>query len=856
MSPLVKKEIRLIAPSWSLATLLAGAQVLLPRDNFYTAALVFIGTAMMALATFGREASLHTFSGLLAQPAERLRIWQTKLSVLATAFFLMFLVWLVSYNFASRHFYQDVVIFDALSTYDLSVTVCLIAISTFTGGLWAALLLRQIASAFWLSLLVPATLSGVAVAFLAVHQSDEFTISALCIVLGIYSIGGFFFARWLFFRAQDIGWTGGNLVLPESKLFSALFVSTQAVRKRRPFFALLKKEFQLQKASLTGGVALLVLHTGVIFLRTHHHFAKDSTGEIVTSIFWMLWLILPVMIGSMAIAEERRLGVMETQACLPVSPRLRFAVKASVAVLLGTLLGGFVPMVLENIGVAISGNYPVFLTSGNDAFFSFQQLIIGLAAWLTFISLFGSSLAKNFLQAIGFSIVSFIVCALFVSSLMERRMFFFDPILAQSTLAFLIAVPVLVITLIWLAYRNYNHFRDGWPLWRRNILGFAGAIIFIVTGSSAIYNRVWEVFQPIEPAHGAPKLSLVNLPAIHNFWDNRLSVQLPDGRIWADALTDPEYDDRHSLESRINPLPKEIGAAQFISGSNWLSVLTSSDTSSGNTKSFIGVGIERDGSLWLFTTSVINGQYNGKVRLGNDTDWRQIAEAPAGILLLKTDGSLWRFTNSWDPYFWRNLALQKPIPVAPDARWKEIYRHSPGYARKNDNTVWMATINDDKKDHHLDLHQEDNLTNVVFDTMSGDGNEAVYVGKDGKLFFIGFWSGYKESYQFHTIQLSDATNWLAVTEHYRAIVGLQSDGTLWRWELEANGSITKSASLPPQRLGIHNDWVAVSSTSSGAISLAADGTLWLWPDRTYYYRDPLMRMPKRPIKLASIFDTK
>jgi len=62
--------------------------------DFYVACLLFFGLTIMALTTIGRESSLNTFSSLLAQPAERLRIWQTKITVLAIAFLMVFGVWL------------------------------------------------------------------------------------------------------------------------------------------------------------------------------------------------------------------------------------------------------------------------------------------------------------------------------------------------------------------------------------------------------------------------------------------------------------------------------------------------------------------------------------------------------------------------------------------------------------------------------------------------------------------------------------------------------------------------------------------------------------------------------------------
>jgi len=290
MNPLVKKEIRLLLPSWMVAMLLALVQAIARPYDFYVACLLFFGLTIMALTTIGRESSLNTFSLLLAQPAERLRIWQTKITVLAVAFLIVFGVWLLAFGLAKN---PNMDASSREDSYNLFITICLIVTATFTGGLWTTLLIRQLAGAFWLTLLVPATLSGFSGAFLAQNQSNNLLIAVLCVIFAVYSIGGFLFARWLFFRAQDVGWSGGVISLPEWKFFAARAENAISPRNRKPIFALVKKEFQLQQASLMGAAGLLALHIGVIVLRKYHHFAKDSGGEILTAIFWMLWLSWP-----------------------------------------------------------------------------------------------------------------------------------------------------------------------------------------------------------------------------------------------------------------------------------------------------------------------------------------------------------------------------------------------------------------------------------------------------------------------------------------------------------------------------------------------------------------------------------
>ena len=179
-----------------------------------------------------------------------------------------------------------------------------------------------------------------------------------------------------------------------------------------------------------GAVGLLALHIGVIVLRKYHPFAKDSAGEFLTAIFWMLWLVMAPVIGGMAVAEERRLGVMEGQLCLPVSRRVQFAIKGFLTLFLGTFLGGVMPMLLEDIGIGFGAQNPVFMPEVHAWEFRILLFQLGFAAfvaWLVLVSFFASTLARSFLQAVGLAIATFFGCLLLIPIFTSNRMIFMTP---------------------------------------------------------------------------------------------------------------------------------------------------------------------------------------------------------------------------------------------------------------------------------------------------------------------------------------------------------------------------------------------------------------------------------------------
>ena len=164
MNALVKKEIRLLLPSWSAILLLS---TILPwvwtKDGSIIGvapAVSFFGTVLIALDSFGREFSLGIFSSLMSQPVERREIWRNKIKLLAVGVAIIFIAQLASYevwfNFwlpvsGATHWMSPGA--DWWLWVGSMMALTLVAMS---GGLWTVLLLRQVAAAFWVTLLVPA----------------------------------------------------------------------------------------------------------------------------------------------------------------------------------------------------------------------------------------------------------------------------------------------------------------------------------------------------------------------------------------------------------------------------------------------------------------------------------------------------------------------------------------------------------------------------------------------------------------------------------------------------------------------------------------------------------------------------
>ena len=239
MNALVKKEIRQLLPNFLLGMLLAFSVWLIPAKSITDAhlglnVLPFICCplvlVMMMLDSFGHEMSAGTFSLLLSQPVPRTRVWWTKTLLLAAAALFIWLVWCISY------YLHDPYKLEPVEFRDMFVGLGLFILAVYSGGLWTVLLFRQVAAAFWFTVLVPAGLL-LAVSKLFENYPDEVQFWALFAGFTLYGIAGFLLARRLFLRAQDVAWTGGIISFSTWRYFDAGSKPASTVRRRRPIAA-------------------------------------------------------------------------------------------------------------------------------------------------------------------------------------------------------------------------------------------------------------------------------------------------------------------------------------------------------------------------------------------------------------------------------------------------------------------------------------------------------------------------------------------------------------------------------------------------------------------------------------------
>lgn len=832
MNALIKKEIRLILPAWIAAMLLVAIVLPLlqlsslnniPYNPDFLPFPFLLGILFLSLASFGQEFSHKTFSILLSQPIPRNRIWLVKIAVLAIAYASVLLTLYICYKiyFYLRPIYNIPFPIDILTIYGLVIL---------SGGLWATMLLRQITGAFWISILTPGFLIVMLFQFSEYfHWSQHIDDHVIATIFLLYPVAGFLWAWKMFLRAQDTQWTGGEISFAWLKKSSErTIVSSQP---RHWLSALVRKEFQLHQANILIAAGVLALHlASVVTLKVHPNFENPDVKFILEQV-WALWLLMPLLIGSAAVAEEQRLGIIESQLCLPVSRRMQLLIKFSVALVLSLILGAVMPPLIDHQWADFS------------AFFGF----LVIAAVIFFISFYASTLARTTLQAIGISI-GFAACLGAViygigSGLnqLHRQQ---NESAAFFVLFLCLSGGVLLLVLMWLSFGNFKWLHENWKLWRRNFIVVFTPFAFIFISSNAIYFRVWEFLMPVE-AHGPARLSnsaQVKLVA----YGNTIYATLPDGRLWMETLAfDVGFNRwRGSFET---PVP-DRSKSQFIDGSNWVGVAVDN---------YEALGIQSNGSLWNLQKQAFENQNGFKpTQIGSETNWSQVASGWGNeFLLLKNDGSLWIWgTNG---YNWRDsFSLSKKLKLdsfAPPTRmdnetnWGGLFSAGFACAKKDDSSIWIAT-GWHGANHTFEMDQSTNLDDQLSNFAASGNASWVGVKTNGELWL--FWNPWNQNKSIpRKTQLGKNAKWKdAGFTDYGFIIAIRSDGTLWKWpsiyQMQNDLDSTK-----PLQLGNHSDWIALPP-GWNSVALAADGSLWAWDKPSKYI---WLAPSRRPVFIGNIF---
>ncbi len=866
MNALVRKELRLILPAWgvAMAALLVAPMTFgwLHLSASNVVLLFCLGMLVLGISSFGREFASRSFSLLLAQPFPRERLWRAKIRQLAATSLILF--WLFAFVWANGTSVNEMPDWDAFW-----IGTCA-GLAVLTGGLWTTLLFRQVTAAFWITLLTLSAL-GLGTTQLTVWFVSRFSTAAqtavadsehsVSVVVGLvfvlYSIAGYWWARRLFLRAQDVGWAPVEVTLPGiARRFKA---GTRPVGEpsRRPLRALLLKEFQLHSLSLFFAAGVLVLHVAAIGLRKSGGESNAWRGP--ATIAFVFWFILPVIAGAEAVASERQLGTIEGQLCLPARRRTQFALKLLYTLVAGVILGGVMPWLLERAARALG--IASELETNREALCWFSAF----AASVALTSFYASSFTRSTLQALGGAVMG--VIGVWILILLGSPAMIYGSY-PERSLFHVVGGPTLAVTLVGLSCWNFKRLHQAGQLWSRNLAVLVVWLVFTVVATPLVYNRAWELVIPLELPHGPARITGTGRTEICSV-AGRIFILLPDGRLW--ARTESDY-----APQRADSAMRIRLAERFIGGSNWTALAATG---------LHAAGVKADGSLWEIletpqSWSPGNSMDITPKRIGSDSGWKSVSASGQHFLALKQDGSIW----GWGDNSFLQLGegpkqfTNGPARIGQESDWTAVFASGARSAAvKRDGSLWMWGGLYHLPDGTLlkqTLRQPNpvrwNLpgTNLVSIRVAGVFDLALY--SDGSVQAVGRIpppvllpdasllsdeaKNRRDGLILTPIRFNPRQKWHGLVLG-DALLALQAEGSIWKqsdwWSPEVRA--------PFKKLSEHSDWVAVTEIPSeygGApLALAADGTLCCWPAaRAADDPQALLRPTRGPLWSLNILD--
>jgi ABC-type transport system involved in multi-copper enzyme maturation permease subunit len=388
---IIEKEVRALLPVWTACALaIVASRWLFDLMRYLGLPAYFIGSAAVGAWSIGHEYAHGTLPSMLALPVPRWRWWVAKLAVLAPM--LASLALLAAYSFPLERPYRDI-----------------------ATAIWGIPVLAALTLAPWLTMVARGPLAGAVfsvgtIGLLLVvsewigikrygitSEVDHFRIAFMWWSMGALGIAGAVLGWRTFARLDVYDGPGHDVQLSLGR------PATSAVRTRRsPAVALVAKELRLQQLSFVVGALLAALYVAILISTGR---AAEAAGAAAALMAFSA-VVIPIVVGSLACAEERSYGTLEAQLMLPVPSATQWIVKATVAFAVSGLLAILLPVLLLTIlPPTHSAASPKFIT---------PQLAV-FAAGFTAVSLYVSALSRSGLRAIVAAIGAVMATAYFVT---------------------------------------------------------------------------------------------------------------------------------------------------------------------------------------------------------------------------------------------------------------------------------------------------------------------------------------------------------------------------------------------------------------------------------------------------------
>lgn len=416
------------------------------------AATFIVGCAFLGAVSFGEEFHQKTMPLVLVQPGPRKTVWWDKMLPLGTALGVVFIVFLAVVRMREN-----------------PLVFCLIPLAVFCSGPGQTLLVKNqlIGAVMTFSVPLLIWLGLVAVYSLVFWASPEtgFVLRSwlenyppetyIAAGVAMYCGGSYWWSYRRFLRLEVIEAQAQEIRLPariESILArpAAMFLP----RYSGPFASLVRKEVGLQKPVFIVAGAACVAGIVEAVIRLMHQ-SEFITVLLITNV--VICCLIPFIACGISVAEERSMGLMGWQRCLPPPTLKQWLAKLLVVFGTSGLLGILLPMLMITAGLHVF-RHEGFAEILMQLLYFWGWLLSsgGALVYLSLLSLaiLASSLATNTFRALLLAIALIATCGSAAFwPVFEKNVGLVTPVFAACWPLLLLLVVLLQI----LAYRNYLH---------------------------------------------------------------------------------------------------------------------------------------------------------------------------------------------------------------------------------------------------------------------------------------------------------------------------------------------------------------------------------------------------------------
>jgi hypothetical protein len=225
------------------------------------------------------------------------------------------------------------------------------------------------------------------------NQVDAFRVAFMWWAMGGLSVLGAVMGWRTFATLEAIDGQGADLQLP----FARRRAGVAPVTRRHPLVRLVAKELRLQQLAIVVSAMWALAYT-VTEASGAQRVMSSHTPDIavnllsVSSAFYSV--VLPLVIGSLACAEERHFGTLDAQLLLPVRSSTQWIVKSAAALGLAVALALLLPLALARM----FGDVVLIAGPGPRSRLTTESVIFVLG--MTSISLYVSTLARSGIRAL------------------------------------------------------------------------------------------------------------------------------------------------------------------------------------------------------------------------------------------------------------------------------------------------------------------------------------------------------------------------------------------------------------------------------------------------------------------------